>query len=198
MYNMRNASRYLAALVVTASIVLAGCSGKTQTAQSSSVFDTARSNGPAASAVRGLDARAALEVADSWGPTTKGVTTFIDQTKVSFSFDNGDKVEIPLPEKEMVVAIAPYINRTHPCEIHYMSGCQGELVNVPVEVHATNSDGTVLVDETLTTMDNGFIELWLPRDRTIGLTLTAQGKSTTGTITTNADSNTCITTFQLM
>ncbi len=186
------------AVLALASALLVGCSGRVKKVESESIFDTARSKRPSAAKVRGLDAKAALSVANEWGPGEKGVTSFVDQRKVGFTFSGGDAVEIPLPESQMVIAIAPYINRTHTCEIHYMSGCQGELVDVPVKVHGATADGTVVVDGTFTTMDNGFIELWLPRGLTINLTLEAKGKSVAGVIETNEDSNTCITTLRLM
>ena len=98
----------------------------------------------------------------------------------------------------MVVAIAPYLTSTHPCENHYMSGCQGELSNVPVKVYGKTKDGLVVVDKTMTTMDNGFLELWLARDLEIDLTIEMNGKRSTRTITTDKNSNTCITTMQLL
>ena len=88
----------------------------------------------------------------------------------------------------MVVAVAPYIDETHPCETPYLSGCQGELVGVPVDV----------VDDTVRTMANGFIELWLPRDIEVSISLAARGKLVDGTIGTFTDSRTCITTLQLL
>src|SRR5690606_37552337 len=33
-----------------------------------------------------------------------------------------------LPEDEFFVSIAPFINETHPCTNHSLTGCQGELV----------------------------------------------------------------------
>src|SRR5699024_11072837 len=44
--------------------------------------------------------------------------------------DSDDKELVyNLPEGEFFVSIAPFINETHPCEIHSLTGCQGELVN---------------------------------------------------------------------
>ncbi len=105
---------------------------------------------------------------------------------------------IPLPDDKMVVAIAPFVESTHPCEIHYMSGCQGEMVGVQVRVTGRAKDGTLLVDDTFTTMDNGFIELWLPRSLEIDLIVEANGKRASETIGTFDDSNTCITTIKLL
>ena len=102
-----------------------------------------------------------------------------------------------LPEDGMVVAIAPYVETTHECATHYMSGCKGELFNKVVNVVAKRKDSKVIIAEDMMTMSNGFIELWLPRDLEIDLTIVYKEKESRGTITTYSDSNTCITTFQL-
>ena len=151
-----------------------------------------------ASALSGLDARAALALANTWKTTEKGVTSFVDTKKISFEFADGTKATVPLPDPKMVVAIAPYINNTHPCETHYLSGCQGEMVNIPVKVYGKTNDGLVVVDDTITTLDNGFFELWLARDLEIVLTIEYNGKRAVQTITTNKNSNTCITTMRLI
>ena len=72
------------------------------------------------------------------------------------------------------------------------------MVNVPVKVYGRTEDGLVVVDKTISTLDNGFIELWLARDLEIILTLEVDGRRATTTITTNRGSNTCITTMQLL
>lgn len=97
----------------------------------------------------------------------------------------------------MVVAIAPYINRTHPCKTHFTSSCQGEMVNTPVNVHVTTWAGGTVLRKTVKTPDNGFLEVWLPRGQQYNVTLTAQGKTTRGTLATLPGSDTCVTTLQL-
>lgn len=96
------------------------------------------------------------------------------------------------------MALAPYITKTHPCEVHYMSGCQGEMVVAAVNVTVRAADGSMVLDQTMTTLPNGFIELWLPRDQEYRLTVGSGDKKAEGTIGTFADSNTCVTTYQLM
>jgi len=46
-------------------------------------------------------------------------------------------------------------------------------------------------------MENGFMELWLPRNRTINLTISGLNRSATDVITATDGSATCITTMQL-
>ncbi|KKK56803.1 hypothetical protein LCGC14_3060870, partial [marine sediment metagenome] len=73
----------------------------------------------------------------------------------------------------------------------------GELFEEDVSVVAKKKDGSVILSKDMKTMSNGFIELWLPRDLEIDLTIVYKDMKSGGTITTNSDSKTCITTFQL-
>lgn len=150
---------------------------------------------PSPAALEGLDARAAVELANTW--KGNGVTTFATPTAVHFRFVDGTEVTVEMPEDLMYVSVAPYLRQTHPCATHYMSGCQGELVGAPVHVQAILADGTVLVDEVMPTLANGFIDLWLPRDQAIDLHMSLEGASVVGRLTTFADSRTCITDLQL-
>lgn len=102
-----------------------------------------------------------------------------------------------LPEDEFFVSIAPFVSETHPCDIHSLTGCQGEMVDQDLEVHIEDMDGQVIVDETMNSRANGFIDLWLPRDQEFNVTITHEGKETASTISTFENDGTCITTMQL-
>lgn len=65
------------------------------------------------------------------------------------------------------------------------------------EVKAVDQSGKVLVDGTVSTLRNGFFELWLPRNSIIDLTIQGFNRKARGTIETFMNSKTCITTFQL-
>ena len=78
-----------------------------------------------------------------------------------------------------------------------MSSCQGELAQRAFYVTAVDQDGNLLVNETVTTLRNGFFELWLPRKRIIDLSIQGLNRSAQGKITTFDASKTCITTFRL-
>ena len=97
----------------------------------------------------------------------------------------------------MVVSIAPYIMKTHPCSAHYPSTCRGELANTHVHVSAVTTDGRTLLDEEATTLPNGFIDLWLPRDLKVDVSVKARGLQATVRIGTFETDNTCITTAKL-
>jgi len=71
------------------------------------------------------------------------------------------------------------------------------LAEKEFDVRAIDQDGKVLVDETITTLGNGFFELWLPRNRWIELRIKGLNRKANGTIGTFDQSKTCVTTFQL-
>lgn len=111
--------------------------------------------------------------------------------------DNGRKTSFDLPEDEFFVSIAPFVENTHECAIHSLTGCQGELVDKDFDVRIQDEEGTVVMDETITSLKNGFIDLWLPRDRTYQVKIEYEGKTVESEISTFKDDNTCITTMQL-
>ena len=65
------------------------------------------------------------------------------------------------------------------------------------DVKGTDQNGNVVVNETVSTLKNGFFELWLPRNRGFKLTIQGSGRKAIGWIGTFETSKTCVTTFQL-
>lgn len=113
--------------------------------------------------------------------------------------DSKDKqLTYELPEDEFFVSIAPFINMTHPCDIHSLTGCQGEMVNEEFDVYIEDSNGNVVVEQTMKTPANGFIDLWVPRDDTYQVTIKYEDKITESEFSTFKNDNTCITTMQLI
>ena len=108
------------------------------------------------------------------------------------------KTTYDLPEDEFFVSIAPYINETHPCETHSLTGCQGELVEKEFDVKIEDSEGNKILDESMKSHANGFIDLWLPRDKTYHIAISYDGKTVESEISTFEDDNTCVSTMQLM
>ena len=183
-------------IAILSSLLFLSCSNTNRRIDAPATSQVER---PAPAALDGLDAKGAIALANRWyRQKQSAVKTNVTPQGVNFTFPNGKKKSVALPKDQMVVAVAPYITNTHPCETHFMSGCQGEMVGQEIRVKALGRDGKVLVDETMTTMYNGFVELWLPRDEEIRLSVGYQGKSAEGTITTFTDSNTCVTTLQLL
>lgn len=129
-----------------------------------------------------------VKKAEAVSITGKELTvTEIDESKTTYT----------LPEDEFFVSIAPYINETHPCEIHSLTGCQGELTEEEFDVSIKDEEGNVVVDEKMQSGPNGFIDLWLPRDQDYQVTIEFEDKTTESTISTFEQDNTCIATMQL-
>ena len=129
---------------------------------------------------------------DNLQPDSASITS----TELVVEDDNEKKV-YELPEEEFFVSIAPFINQTHECAVHSLSGCQGELIEEDFDFLITDSSGEVILDETKTTEANGFIDLWLPRDETYVVKITQDDRTTESKISTFEGDNTCITTMQL-
>jgi hypothetical protein len=72
------------------------------------------------------------------------------------------------------------------------------MVSEEFDVFIEDEDGKVVVDETLTSQTNGFIDLWLPRDHTYTVKIENNGKIIESEISTFENDPTCITTMQLM
>lgn len=49
-------------------------------------------------------------------------------------------------------------------------------MNEEMDVKITDEDGEVHVDEKLTTLENGFLDFWLPRDKNYSLEINYDGK----------------------
>jgi hypothetical protein len=62
----------------------------------------------------GLTARQAVALANKWCEEKQPVKTFINPREIVFDFGNGKTRRIPLPADEMMIAIAPYVQKTHP------------------------------------------------------------------------------------
>jgi hypothetical protein len=78
-----------------------------------------------------------------------------------------------------------------------LTGCQGELGEREFDVYIEDMEGNVILDEALTSQTNGFIDLWLPRDKTYNITITYDGKKVESEFSTFESDGTCITTMQL-
>ncbi|GAB2532338.1 CueP family metal-binding protein [Gracilibacillus alcaliphilus] len=112
--------------------------------------------------------------------------------------DNGEQQEqYELPEDEFFVSIAPFVEETHPCTYHSLTGCQGELANTAFDVYIEDVDGNVIIDETIESFDNGFFDIWLPRNQAFNAKISFDGKEVEAPLSTYEDDATCITSMQL-
>lgn len=102
-----------------------------------------------------------------------------------------------LPKDEFFVSIAPYVNQTHPCEIHSFTGCRGEMTEQEFQVNVTDAQGNTVLDQKMKSQANGFIDLWLPRDQTYRVRVSHDGQMAESELSTFDGDPTCITTLQL-
>ena len=108
--------------------------------------------------------------------------------------DDSNEVMLPLPKDKFYLSFAPYMTQSHPCGTHSLSSCQGELVNQEIHAVITDSEGNEIINSDLTTMANGFVGVWLPRNIDGTVTVRYNGLVAQAPISTFAGSNTCLTT----
>ncbi|MGW8956931.1 CueP family metal-binding protein [Paenibacillus sp. NPDC055715] len=122
----------------------------------------------------------------------------ITSSQLSVSEDGTTTKTYNLPDHEFFVSIAPYMKQTHPCATHSLTGCQGEMKDEEFSVTIHDSDGNSVMNKTsIKSQTNGFIDLWLPRDKTYSVTVEHEGKTAKSKISTFENDDTCMTTMQL-
>ncbi|GGF45496.1 hypothetical protein GCM10010922_21530 [Microbacterium sorbitolivorans] len=187
--------------MLMAASVLVGCSAKTSPTSPAPEAEaplTVTIEG--ADDVAGLDARTIIDSLDST-PIADRPTDFTAQVRPDALVitDDSGETELPMPDDQVYVAIAPYEQQTHDCYFHAPVNCVGEQSDTDFDVTVTDSDtGDEYVDQSIRTFDNGFIGMWLPRGVTAEVVIEKDGRTATGTVSTvNDDDATCITTMQL-
>ena len=60
-----------------------------------------------------VDAMQAMAIANEWKWSNKEVKSYVTAREVVFELTKSKVKRIPLPEDKMLVAVAPYINKTH-------------------------------------------------------------------------------------
>lgn len=71
------------------------------------------------------------------------------------------------------------------------------MVDKEFDVYIEDTEGNVIVDDKMKSLANGFIDLWLPRDKKYHITITSDGKKVESELSTFENDGTCITTMQL-
>ena len=147
--------------------------------------------------VSGLDARQAVALANQWGAAGVPVQSVVTTEAVSFTWPDGRRAEVPMLKDAVYIAIAPYVNRTHPCINHVPSSCQAEMAGETFQVKVLDAKGATVFAGPVKALANGFIELWIPRG--LGLLVQVDHRSGRATrlLSTQAGAPTCITDMQL-
>lgn len=175
----RRAGRLLPAAMLAALLFLAaGCGGKAPEAR----LDDA--------ALRQL-------VHDLSVGKVQAASASISSTELVVTDGKGERTVYGLPEDAFFVSIAPYYEHTHPCAIHSLTGCQGELPRTSFDLAVEDESGAMILKKTVVTPDNGFIDLWLERDKTFRVTISRDGHRAVQHISTFEGDPTCITTMRL-
>jgi len=141
----------------------------------------------------GMDIKEIVYQLDSQIDEPRELVSSINGEKLSLS-DGKTSVELDLPDDSFYLSFAPYENTTHPCAFHSLSSCRGELVNVPVYTTITDENGTIIIEEEMETMANGFIGVWLPKNIRATIEVSYNGKVASAPISTFTESETCLTT----
>lgn len=208
----RRLSVTLAALAATG-IVLTGCSAGVQTtpsqtspSQSASTPSTDAGSAAVAQELLAVHDLAALDVreviarleATALVDRPDDLLASVEPDTLVLRDARGREGRLPLPDDAVYVSIAPFRDQTHECHFHSLTTCVGELADTEVRVTLTTDDGSIVVDETRRTQDNGFVGVWVPRG--LETTLTVESHGLTGSVplsTTSPDDRTCITDLQL-
>ena len=130
--------------------------------------------------------------------TFEDVSASITSNELIVTHADNEEEIFELPEDQFFLSVAPFEEVTHPCFDHSLTGCQGEMVNESFEVEIIDTKGATIVNETMETMDNGFIDLWLPRNDDYEVKITHEGKTAEQTLSTYEGDGTCVTTMQLL
>ena len=188
--------RRVAFAFLAAALTLAGCStGPSENASTEPPTASLESYGLA-----GLDATQIIEKLDTMPVADRpdNLIASVQPTELVLTSDDQSLATIPMPDDQFYLSVAPYDTSTHPCQLHSLTTCLGELANEKVQVTVTDdSTGEAIVEGTRTTYDNGFLGLWLPRDITATLTIDHDDKSATVPISTGDQNLTCLTTMKL-
>lgn len=113
--------------------------------------------------------------------------------------DGEQELSLGMPADRTYVSIAPYIEQTHDCFFHSLTTCRGELSGESVEVRIIDDvSGEVLVDETTSTFDNGFVGYWLPRGAEGSIQVSYAGRTGVVPFSTGGEAATCITSLRLV
>jgi hypothetical protein len=128
----------------------------------------------------------------------KNLSASITSEQLVVTDNNNKSTAYDLPKDEFFVSIAPYVKNTHPCATHSLTGCQGELTEQEFSVTIEDTEGNVIVDQTMKSQSNGFIDLWLPRDKKYNVMIEQDGVKAKAEISTFKSDNTCVTTMQLV
>jgi Periplasmic copper-binding protein CueP len=147
--------------------------------------------------IKDMEIKKAIELVNEWKFSKSEIKSFITTEELTVTFPDKRKIDIGLPENEMYVAIAPYIESTHTCSTHYPSSCQGEMTEENFDIKIKEKDGETIFEDEKVTLKNGFFEIWIPRDKELIVSIEKDQRSAEVSLITGGESKTCITTTKM-
>ena len=112
--------------------------------------------------------------------------------------DREMQVEIAVPDNMFYLSVAPYITHTHPCAIHNLVTCRGELANQSFMVSVTDlATNEIVFEGQVRAAINGFFGIWLPANIEAIISVSFDGKEASTLISTDKEADTCLTTLRL-
>jgi hypothetical protein len=72
------------------------------------------------------------------------------------------------------------------------------MVQEDFDVLIEDTEGNAFVDKKITSQKNGFIDLWLPRDKNYKITISHNGKKVESEFSTFENDGTCLTNMQFL
>jgi len=145
----------------------------------------------------------AVKQAHKWYKNSQNIKVKVTSKEISASFPDGSHSSVEIPKDKFFVSIAPWVNSTHPCTNHVLTGCTGELKNKDMHLVIKDANsGTTIKSEKVNTENDGFIDLWLPRHKTLDVSIhygnnTGKYLVAKETISTHPGERTCITSMKL-
>jgi hypothetical protein len=202
-----NSSRLAATAAAFAlALTVSGCSSDAGDADQPATTASAGRDVPAAAeqlmrqyGLAGMDPVTVIDHLDRLGGDDRpaDLTASVRPGELVLAAD-GEEFQLDIPDDRFYLSIAPYVDQTHECFHHSLTTCTGELDAEEVQVEIVDeTNGEVLVDETTTTFDNGFVGFWLPRGIEGTLRVSYDGRTGQADFTTDDEAPTCLTSLRL-
>lgn len=193
-----------ALVLILAAFLTEGCGEKTDeqrvhaenTAYPHETAQNIAAHNDGSSLYAGYDVKKLLEEFHLRSRTASVVSVRPDHVQITEK-EGAEPVNVPLPKEEFYISIAPYINTTHPCTYHNLISCKAEFPNTQMYVKVADEQGAVIFEKDVTTFQNGFFDLWVPRGRKVAVTVSYGDKQATEILGTSSNDRTCITTMRL-
>ncbi|MGC5627221.1 CueP family metal-binding protein [Georgenia sp. Z1344] len=187
----------LAATIPALVLILAGCS-TADTSDEQSV-EGAEGEFLAAHGLDGMEVPEMIDHLDRLGGQERPTSYMASIRSEELLFSDGEQdLALDMPDDLFYLSVAPYVNQTHDCYYHSLTTCQGELTGQDIQVRILDqASGEELVNDEVTTFDNGFAGFWLPRDVEGTIEITYDGLTGTSDFSTADDGATCLTDLRL-